>query len=356
MLTADVVKQLQAELPLLTDDFSNEASVNVATQTLNDLTIQATLGITPPVNSAIVIKNIKLINAVTNEEVVGTTIKLTFTKKHDVTLSKGYEQVYLTNTDSGKDGLYTLLESGESTLTIDTVETGFTSLIEQRAGYNGLFKVKSSSPDELTVDLGFPNTLPFYIADTVVKYGNRIYGMSVIEDIKKYIPTFVTDQPTTTGEPFIWVLNAGESVDSDKSTASDINAPRNAGSGYKITNIKNIDIIAVYPSNNSVGGFELVTKCENLKKLLDKCLMGLVLPNYTQLDSKGVIMPLSNAPLSFDGSFYSHVYSYQTQYYQNENDGYRYPNYKFKDFEIGYKLPIDGYTEKKKEDTFTLET
>lgn len=356
MLTVDIVKQLQAELPQLTDDFSEKVAINSATQTLNDLTIGATLGITPPVNSAITIENLKLSNAVTNEEVIGSTIKLTFTKKHDVTLSKGYEQVYLTNTDSGKNGLYTLIEVGESTLIIDTTETGFTALIETRAGYNGLFKVKSSALNEITVDLGFTNTLPFYVNDAFVKYGSRIYGISIIGDIQKYLTTDPVPQPATTGKPFIWVLNSGEVTDSDKSTASDMNAPRNAGSGHKISNIKNIDIIAVYPSNNSVGGFEFVTRCENLKKLLDKCLMNLVLPSYTQVQSKDALIPLSNEPLSFDKSFYSHLYSYQTQYYQNQEDGYQYPSYKFKEFELNYHLPFDDYTEVKKKDIITLET
>lgn len=355
MLTADVVIQLQAILPQLTDDFSEKVAIDSATQTLNDLTIGVSVGDNPQVNSSITIEGLKLTNAVTVEEAIGTTIKLTFTKKHDVTESKGYEQVYLTNSDSGKDGLYDLLEAGETYIIIDTTETGFTALIETRTGFNGLFKIKSTNTNEITVDLEFANTLPFYIADAFVKYGSRIYGMSVIDDIKEYIPTFVASQPVTTGKPFIWVLNAGENTDSDKSTASDVNAPRNAGSGFKIANIKNIDIIAVYPANQSVGGFEQVTKCENLKKLLDKCLMGLVLPNYTQVSSKDVLVPFSNEPLSFYKSFYSHLYTYQTEYYENECDGYQSPSYKFSEFEVNYHLPIDEYAEIKKTDTIALE-
>lgn len=354
MLTVDVVKQLQAILPQLTDDFSEKVAIDSASQVANDLTIGATLGFIPTVNSSIVIEDLKLINIVASEEVIGTTIKLTFTKKHDVTLTKGYEQVYLTNTDSGKDGLYDLLEAGELTLIIDTTETGFTSLIETRTGFNGQFKVKSSALDEITVDLGFTNTLSFYVADAFIKYGSRIYGMSIVDDIQKYLTTKPAPRPATTGKPFIWVLNAGENTDSDKSTASDMTAPRNAGSGFKIANIKNIDVIAVYPSNNSVGGFEFVTKCEQLKILLDKCLMGLALPIYTQVNSKDVLMPLSNEPLSFDKSFYSHLYSYQTVYYENELDGVLSPSYKFQEFELNYHLSFDEYDEIKKKDIIKL--
>ena len=355
MLTSDIVKQLQAELPQLTDDFSEKVSVNSATQIGNNLTIEATLGTTPPVNSSITIEGLKLSNAVVTEVATGTTIKLTFTKKHDVTLTEQYKQVYLTNADSLKDGLYDLLEVGEKYLIIDTTETGFVALIETRAGYNGLFKVTASALNELTVDLEFANTLPFYTTDAFVKYGSRIYGIGFIDNINEYITTFPDTQPTTTGKPFMFVLNLGTSIDSDKTTVSDVNAPKNAGSSSKIIKIRNFDIIAVYPANESIGGFQELTKCEQLELILDKCLMGLVLPSYTQTESSDVIIPLSNEPLGFNKSFYSHLYSYQTQYYETNVDGYKYPSYKFREFEVNYYLPFDDYEDKKKTDVITLE-
>ena len=356
MLTSDIVKQLQAELPQLTDDFSEKAQITSASQTLNDLTIGAILGEIPPINSSITIEGLKLSNAVVLEEIIGTTIKLTFTKKHDVTKSKGYEQVYLTNTDSGKDGLYTISEVGQKYIIFDTVETGFTNLIETRTGFNGLFKVKTSALNSITVDLGFPNTLPFYLTDAFIKYGTRVFGLALIDEIDKYLTSKKENQATKTGKPTIYVLNVATTVDSDKTTASDVNAPQNAGSGLKITKIRNFDVIAVYPCNDSVGGFQYLTKCEELELLLDKCLMGLSLPVYTETESKDVIMPLSNNPFTFNGAFYTHQYSYQAQYYQTDEDGYQYPSYKFSEMEINYKLEGDNYEEIKKTDTLTLES
>lgn len=355
MYTLDIVKQLQAELPQKTDDFSEKVKIDTAIQNGTELTIGASLGRIPPINSTITIEGLKLTNAVVLEEVVANGLKLTFTKKHDITKSKGYEQVYLTNTNSLKNGLYEVVDVGETYIIFNTIETGFTALIETRAGYNGLFKVKSSALNEITIELGILNTLPYYLDDAYIKYGVRIYGISLIDNIDEYITTFVDEQPETTGKPFLWVLNDGSSVDSDKSTSSDANTPKSAGGNYKLTKIRNFNIVAVYPTNKSIGGFQGTIKAEELEPILDSCLMGLVLPSYTKTKSKDVIMPLSNAPLSFNGGFYSHLFSYQIQYYQSNEDAYKYPTYKFSEMELNYKLIGDNYEGIKKTDKLTLE-
>jgi len=356
MYTLDIVKQLQAELPQKTDDFSEKAKINTANQNGTELTIGATLGNIPPINSSITIEGLKLSNAVVSEEVVANGLKLIFTQNHDITDSLGYEQVYLTNTNSAKDGLYSVVEVGEDYLIINTIETGFTALIETRANYNGAFKVKSSNLNEITVELGFTNTLLFYLNDSYIKYGARIYGISLIENISEYITSFVKEQPAKTGKSFLWVLNAGTEIDSDKSTSSDVNNPKTAGNDYKLTKIRNFIVIAVYPTNDSIGGFSGTTKAEELEPILDSCLMGLVLPTLTKTESRNVIMPLSNEPLSFNGGFYSHSFSYQIAYSVSNEDGYKYPTYKFREIELNYKLEGDNYVGIKKTDKITLET
>lgn len=365
MKTIDIIKQLQAELPKLTNDFTQSTAITSAILSGTDLTIEPFItGMN--VGSFVTIKGLQQLNLISGFSTIDEVTTITTTYKHDLT--QGYSNsVTILNgvTETEYDVVEVISNTEFSISTTGTPDFTNQSLIESLAGFNNQFEVTAVTANDFTINTGRTTSLAFYTANAFTEYGYRIYGLGFADMINRYIESNTTISsgskvPTTSVNPTIWVSMLNENSSQKRRTYDDGENTTQQGEESRILEIKNFEILLTYPVNDRLG-FDGMNYAENLKLLLNRCLYGLQLPNYNNTDSKYLLMPLSNTPILTDGAIYQHQFIYQgASEIQNniddpdENDGVNDPTFGFKDFEVQYRLEFDDFEETKKTDGFSV--
>lgn len=377
MKTNDILKQLQARLPLFNDDFTKSFDITGMVKSGDDIEISP--NITGMVaDSYITIKGLRFYNDVSSFSVDSGVATITTNKNNQVninflnraTLFNGSENVYLEVID--------IVDS--KTFKVNTAITDFTGykLVENIPNYNKQYKIKEVKASSFVIENTSTVNLEFDYSEAKVNYSYNIYGVGFTDAIDRYIESnteVVGDVkvPKTSAEPSLWVSMLDDNTSQSRTTFDDAVHSATQGQDNHLQLVKTFEIVLTYPVNNDVTGFTGLNYAEDLAPQLNKCLFGLILPNYTQTNSKYVLNPISNSPIQSNGAIYQHQYVYEGMYeIQNTtqgtivtdvdgnevisgNDGVDIDTFNFSDIELQYKLQYDDFKEVKRTQEFDLQ-
>lgn len=355
----DIVRQLQAVLPLYTDYFNDSLAISTITNPAGStyqITTSSAHNLTT--DDYINIENVLAKNQITTVTDLGDDkIKLKTTVSHDMTegfnlvTGENYpKKVYLFDFTNLADGFYDLLEvpsKDEFIVDLSVVPTGTGFVCENRLdSINGRFQVTVIDSTNFTIDVLNSNFNDFIIFnDTFVKSNIRISGVG---NPSRFIEYYSKQQNLT---DFWAYVSVGEtSVSFDRQITSDANQRVKNADDLRWECDQSFFVYVIAPTTDLYGGRFIRDLMVDIRRDLCKALCGVKFPSGFDTEQEGFLTTfLSDDFFDYVGSYYVHEFQFQNVYNFNPNDGVDPLNTRaFREFEINFKLMFDDYGDIKK--------
>ena len=316
MKAADIVTQLALRLPQLTDEFTNEISVNsmVRTGTVVAVNCEEPHGLAPGQSVNILGSDVPIaVSTFTRVDAVGTIVTAA---DHDLT-----EPIASTVTTSGANeskfnGTFTVIAiANRRTITVtmtdsgDETSTGASRILEggesALRSYNTVYSV-----------LEAPSTVQFTITHSVSGLADPIG--TIIARTKPRIsaavdPTRMIESYTAKQVDDFWLFVVLGDVTASKSRQNQSDAVDNIprGSEYKQEIIQDFTLYLLIPAATEIAGADARDEAEALFRTICRALLFSGFDSQLFAGTQGMIHFVSHGVFDYNGAFYVHAYSFQ---------------------------------------------
>lgn len=344
----DVIKQLQSQIPRLTDDFNDinqivSATINggVMTLVLEDDNIQDSY-----VNVFNLMGKLSATGVTAGTE--ANTYDIGFSGKHDQTYSDEEKEygdtryVEFIGDFSERCILVDVPSVTGITIESDTAPSGTFSILEDR-GYNGRKAVTWTNTKTLKYTVG--GTAEAYAPSGYVQSNIRIDGVSSPEDVADYIENEAMPLEKNT----LFVVLNGNRASKSREIYSDSYGRKEFKDDLFTEVIQTFSVFAVIPTQDNITPRTAINYCDTLLAYLIKCLQGAQFDDCFGEEGKFLCSYLSDNGTQYNKSYYVHRYDFEVVFnIENKNALDIQDTRAFRDFELGIKLEFDDYTDAKK--------
>lgn len=337
--TADIIRQLIAVLPTLTNKFTERLDVILITQAAGLVTaltgdphgfetgdLVNIAGAIAPINITNMVRNGGIVTATTNEN-------------HDLTL--GFQKtIEITGANETEyNGIHPLVDvQNRRTFSFSIVgtpaspATGSILLFDgAERGYNGRFAITVISATEFTYAIVTDPVSPARgFASVHSKF--RISGAA---DIGRIIESYSKQPPQNS---WLFVVRGPGSVNKTRQQDNDATFIPVAMTAFRQLMIKKFELYWFTPTISEIGGRVASDESEEIEKLLIKALCGVNFPFLFDVCDEYQMSYTGERLFEYNGSFYVHEFSFEiTAYITNPDIIFPSLNVAFRDIELGVK-------------------
>jgi hypothetical protein len=312
----EIVLQLQANLPLLTDRFHDSRHITSASVSSGILTLNLEAGHNIAIGSTIYINEGIIPNELIDSYVtVDNTVRYTTAVEHDLTAyaeerpNRNYPQgksVVIDDNGTERELKLDPTSAGVPSRTMFETDvdvpiipiTGNEYLLEDRdIGLKGFKKVLASNPTSITVDLSDVPPIP----DGQVFINNILTNIrvSIVSDLERAEEIYTSQSED---KAYLFVIMLDREPSQNRANTDDFTSL--AGSGLKMLNLmQDFSTLVIIPSENDLGaGIEKDWVYTDLFVILNKCLYG-----WQDTAYNGDGQAVSNT------SYYGHSFDWQSR-------------------------------------------
>jgi hypothetical protein len=315
------------------------------------ITVQDTLPSTLEVGKVFIIRNALFKNEIVSlTPIIGVGYQAETLLNHDLT-ENFQEIVQIIGFGGAWDDTFTIVSvDGQKTFTFSTtlgapVGTGY--ILEDRFGtIRGVQTITAITATTIT----FAITTPFQVYDftngITANYNYRITSNFDEESAKRHY-----NERTSANNAWAYVLYDGSLVSKDNSIDSDSFGRHTKIEAFSAELDINFSILIIKDNSDKNTTREIQDELLDFRFALCKSVLGyrIIFDNYTN-SSRYLISLLGDSPAFYEGAYYGHLYSFQTQLIISTNDTVDNKNVSaLKDFDIGLFLEFDNYEKLKKE-------
>ena len=319
--TSDIIKQLIAVLPSLTDKFSDKFAISSLTQSSGLVTATTTAphgfvtgdfgnvsGAIAPINVTNLVRNGNIVSATTGED-------------HDLTLNFQETIEIVGAIETEYIGIHTLLDVPNRrtfSYSIDTTPpspaTGIIFLYDgAERGYNGRFEITRISDTVFTYNISTDPLSPAQ-GDSVVDANFRISGGA---DILRLEDAY---SKQLANESWLFVVRGAGFVTKNRQYDNDATYTPDAGVAYRQQFLKPFDVYWFTPTVDDIAGRVASDESEEIEKLLIKALCGVAFPFLFNEKDDYLMAATGERLFTYNTSYYIHEFSFEISGYINEQD------------------------------------
>ena len=318
-----IIKQYQACLPMLTDDFSNKLSISSISNTSQVATVETTTDHGLSVNDFVTMGNVYSPVIIDTANESATEINFLTVTPHDLSKSDRApadqnQMVRITSDSSPFDELYLLKSVGNrrrfivERTTQPALPVGETLSLQEQAviGFNGLkqvISVPTSTSFTYNMDFDFPS--PNYVVGAFVSVGQRISGGIDIDLIQASYTKQLNEQL------WLFVTPIQSAANKDRRTPLDSQSTQSQQGDFRQRVIDGFETYVFVPNKG-----EIVTKtnarfaydvAQDLRPSIFKCVLGLNFDSGLACQGQEVITYNGDGPFLYNGTYYIHRFSFQ---------------------------------------------
>lgn len=330
---SDIVKQLRIYLPWYSSRFVNFLSIESAVTVLpNSIQVVFTNDHNLEIGDVVIAKNMRLLNEVTNAEVVDEIAQITLSSDPDTTLPKKIydpKTINLTGfSDSEWNGEKTFVDmlnisQGNPILKFTppptpAIPSGLGYLAEERPTFRGLWLVQNIISDtELVMErLDIPS---FQTADQVLD-NLEIYKTSNIV-VAPTLERAAEMYTAVSGQDKIWlyVIPDGRRTSRDPHALTDAVAELDDGDSNLISRLMSFStVVFIDTSNNISAGAALDMVYGEIDDALSSTLFGFKKTSDNNLHA----VPTEDNLALYNTSYYAHYYNWQVLQHRDSSDAF----------------------------------
>lgn len=344
--TADIIKQLIAVLPALTNKFSKALALTSLTQSAGVVTATAAFahgfetgdlvnisGAIAPINVTNLVRNGNIVSATTAEA-----HDLTFNFQETIEIVGAVETEY--------NGTHLLLSvpnrrsfSYSITGTPPSPATGNIFLYDgAQRGYNGRFEIVVVSPTVFTYNIASDPVSPAQ-GNSVVHSQFRISGGA---DIIRIIESYSAQDAQ---KSWLFVVRGPGFVNKTRQQDNDATYSPDPGNAYRQQVIKPFDVYWFTPTISEIGGRRASDESEEVEQLLVKALCGVKFPFLFCVSDAYQMAYTGEKLFDYNGSYYVHEYSFEITTYITFDDTVEPTlNVAFRDIELELESQVGDET------------
>lgn len=346
--TSDIIKQLIAVVPTLTDKFSDRVIISSLSQVAGLVTATTSSphgfenndfgnvsGAIAPINVTNLVRNGNIVTGTTAED-------------HDLTLKFQLTLEIVGAVEPEYNGVHAILEVPNRrtfvysiTTTPSSPATGSILLFDgKERGYNGRFEITKISDTVFTYNI---NTDPVSPAKgNPVADGNiRISGGADIPRLQAAYSKQLANQS------WLFVVRGAGFVTKNRQFDNDATATYAKGLAYRQQLIKPFDVYWFTPSINDIAGRVASDESEEIEKILIKALCGVPFDFIFDEVCDYLMSYTGERLFEYNTASYIHEYSFEISGYINQQDVVKPElNVAFRDIELGVQGKVaDDLTE-----------
>jgi hypothetical protein len=349
MRASDVIQQLQAELPKVTNLFSNEFSITSLTRSGSTVTAVTSVPHGLADDQEVLITGARELNPITSLIRVGAVASATTQNAHDLTEPSAQqirENNLLDFNKADVSGADQADYNGNFPITSAVNRKSFTYLVsgspgspatgspvlEQDAGYNGRFPVTVLDTTTFTYQI---TTTPISPA------GGTIIGRSPVRaagsvDLRRAVKSYTKQ---TQNKLWAFVVLGDVTTSRNRAILSDAVSEQSKADEYRNRLIEPFSVFIFIPGVDSLSGRPIRDDVEDIRGYIYKSLLGVVFPTGLVCETWSQTTPTGDRYVSEDSTdaYYIHEFSFQRVV------DVTYPDTKGSDLNVAFRdVDIDG--------------